>query len=573
MTQRAIPHLASALETAVAHLLSRREPEGFWRGRLSASALATATAVSALLLGGEAADRPLIRAGIAWLRAAQRADGGWGDTPESPSNLPTTLLVLAAFRLAGEPDSAADRRYAVARAGRTPAEWRAAILRSYGADRTFAVPILMHGALAGLTPWAGIPDLPFELAAVPRAWYPALRLRVVSYALPALIAVGLLLDDRRPPRHPLLRAARRLAAPRVLDTLARIQPEHGGFLEAAPLTAFVAMALIGRFGAAHPVARRCLAFLRDGVRADGSWPIDTDLSVWVTTNALTALGAAGALEAIDVPAMRRWVAARQYTAEHPYTGAAPGGWGWTHRPGGVPDADDTAGAMLALARLGETAPLAAGARWLRGLQNRDGGWPTFCRGWGRLPFDTSAPDVTAHAVRALRAAGVGDAARRRGMAYLEAAQGADGAWTPLWFGNQATADGTNRTYGTARVLRAYAVLAPDALAAHRGVAWLVGAQREDGGWGGGVEAPSTIEETALALSALADWPQAPGVAEALTRGTAYLLRRIEAGSWTISAPIGLYFARLWYDEALYPVVWTVEALGRMRHIFGEAVDR
>ena len=56
-------------------------------------------------------------------------------------------------------------------------------------------------------------------------------------------------------------------------------------------------------------------------------------------------------------------------------------------------------------------------------------------------------------------------------------------------------------------------------------------------------------------------------------GTAYLLRRIEAGSWTISAPIGLYFARLWYDEALYPVVWTVEALGRMRHIFGEAVDR
>ncbi|MEZ6048428.1 MAG: hypothetical protein R3C11_23220 [Planctomycetaceae bacterium] len=39
--------------------------------------------------------------------------------------------------------------------------------------------------------------------------------------------------------------------------------------------------------------------------------------------------------------------------------------------------------------------------WLLDLQNRDGGWPTFCRGWGALPFDRSAPDLTAHALRAL----------------------------------------------------------------------------------------------------------------------------------------------------------------------------
>ena len=48
----------------------------------------------------------------------------------------------------------------------------------------------------------------------------------------------------------------------------------------------------------------------------------------------------------------------------------------------------------------------------------------------------------------------------------------------------------------------------------------------------------------------------------LTGGVSYLLERVEDGSWTHATPIGLYFARLWYSEELYPVIWTVEALGR-----------
>ncbi len=35
----------------------------------------------------------------------------------------------------------------------------------------------------------------------------------------------------------------------------------------------------------------------------------------------------------------------------------------------------------------------AGLIWLLALQNRDGGWPTFCRGWGVLPFDRSGADL------------------------------------------------------------------------------------------------------------------------------------------------------------------------------------
>src|SRR5207247_2179802 len=96
---------------------------------------------------------------------------------------------------------------------------------------------------------------------------------------------------------------------------------------------------------------------------------------------------------------------QQFRAVHPYTGADPGGWAWTDLPGGVPDADDTAGALLALRKLApedgqarESA--AAGVRWLLRLQNRDGGMPTFCRGWGALAFDRSSPDLAAHALAA-----------------------------------------------------------------------------------------------------------------------------------------------------------------------------
>ena len=37
------------------------------------------------------------------------------------------------------------------------------------------------------------------------------------------------------------------------------------------------------------------------------------------------------------------------------------------------------------------------------------------------------------------------------MGYLEKHQSDDGAWLPLWFGNQLTENKTNPVYGTAKV--------------------------------------------------------------------------------------------------------------------------
>src|SRR4029077_18816480 len=195
---------------------------------------------------------------------------------------------------------------------------------------------------------------------------------------------------------------------------------------------------------------------------DGSWPIDTNLSTWVTTLAINALALSGDLERHDKPdAVRNWLVSQKFRDPHPYTGADPGAWAWTPLPGGVPDADDTPGAILALSRFptlleGEARQeMRKAAAWLGNLQNRDGGWPTFCRGWSKLPFDRSGTDLTAHALRALAAwrtalvtisdepidartrldARIGEAIER-GFRFLIARQHADGYWVPLWFGNQ-----------------------------------------------------------------------------------------------------------------------------------------
>src|SRR5437870_2644385 len=86
--------LERAYQTALAALLAERTPEGHWVGELSTSALSTAVAVSALALvqkntSAHGTFDALIDAGIAWLVEHQNADGGWGDTVKSFSNIST----------------------------------------------------------------------------------------------------------------------------------------------------------------------------------------------------------------------------------------------------------------------------------------------------------------------------------------------------------------------------------------------------------------------------------------------------------------------------------------------------
>lgn len=610
-------------------LLTQRTVDGHWAGELSASALSTATAVSTFCfyltrMKNSADDgrcqqfSRLIDGGVRWLVQCQNQDGGWGDTDKNYSNIATTMLVVAALTAADRADhsvATAIRQRAqtyIQRAGGI-----AALRQRYGKDKTFAVPILANCAMAGIVSWREVSALPFEAACVPQRFYHLLQLPVVSYAIPALVAIGQCKFINDPPWDPVRKMIRKSAINRSLNLLKKMQPQSGGYLEAIPLTSFVSMALIesGRWD--HPVVKNGIQFLTESLRAvvdgDGDddaiycWPIDTNLATWGTTLAINALANDHsnftALVESEPDRWRKcfqWLLDCQNQTVHPFTGSPPGGWGWTDLTGSVPDADDTPGALCALAQIlkvcrslepaHETfgnhfqqqiiSSADAGIAWLLKLQNRDNGWPTFCRGWSNLPFDRSGSDLTAHVVRALSVwrgvpgLTVADSAIAQaintGVKYLKKTQRPDGSWLPLWFGNQDQPDDINPFYGTAKVIQAFADL--DLLDTHAGrigLNWMQQNQNSDGGFGGGASVKysdsslgqSSVEETALCTDALLNSSH-PAHRTAAQKGIHWLETAVDASAIETCHPIGFYFAKLWYYEKLYPIVFALSALAK-----------
>lgn len=557
-------------------LLARRGDDGAWRSVLSSSAVGTATAVVALNRKSPERHSALIGRARAWLARTQLADGGWGDSPESPANVTATLLAYAALHDAPEQTAAAQRaeQWLTREFGAvTPPAIRAGILAKYGRDRTFSVPILALCAAGGLfgagrSAWQGIPRLPFELAVLPQRLLSVMNVQVVSYAIPALIAVGLAQHEAC--RSGVIWQLRRALIAPALRVLEAKQPASGGFLEAAPLTAFCLLCLCEAGRGEHPVAVAAEDFLARTCRDDGAWPIDRNLDQWVT--ALAARALADTLPTAERQALAATLRQRQFAQVHPFTAARPGGWGWTPLSGAVPDADDSAAALIALHHLtdADESPgpeVIRGCEWLLGLQNRDGGMPTFCRGWGKLPFDRSCPDLSSHAYRALSCwqDRLPPSLRRRVMrsrmrllAYLSSRQRVDGSFVPLWFGDQQADDLLAPVYGTAVVLENFVGVDSDLTARARD--YLLRTQGADGGWGTAQGTHAKLIFTARALTALAEQP---GCSEALSRGVAWLRPYLQERQSLPIEPVGLYFSQLWYSEELYPLVFLVRALDKL----------
>lgn len=368
-------------------------------------------------------------------------------------------------------------------------------------------------------------------------------------------------------------------------------PDSGGFLEAIPLTAFVCMCLHAGKMECKYVIDKGLFFLKNQQRPDGSFPIDSDLSTWVTTLSIKALGSdvKKILPIENIEKLKKHLHSIQFKQKHIFNQATPGGWGWTNATGSVPDVDDTSGAILALLELyndkneEETTAIINGCMWLTGLQNNDGGFPTFCKGWNRLPFDRSCSDLTGHALAAmiltinqLKDKVPSDVRSNllksisKALLFLTDDQHPDGYWYPLWFGNQMTPEKKNPVYGTAKVVTylqdslqkgSFLEETTKSIMSNmidKGQKYLLKQQNPDGSWGGSIGIDGSMEETALTICALSKAHK-----DHCMNGLRWLQYHYNTRG-LISKPIGLYFAALWYDEKLYPLVYYIEALRRFQ---------
>ena len=589
--------LANKLSELTSQLIGEQNSDGFWTGKLASSALSTAVALVVLKLEKNENNHEMIISGLQWLHDNVNTDGGFGDTPKSTSNVSSSLLCYAALNycwvevvdnkpvLKGIEKYLADQGISF-----TSQNLTSSVLKYYGKDFTFSVPILSMLALCEVLNddvYQHIPQLPFEFTLLPASLYRFFNLQVVSYAVPALVAVGIYIFRKRKKHNILSRYYRNKCIAPAMKKLTAMLPESGGFLEAIPLTGFVSMCLIASGMHNNEVVDKGIIFLKNQQRTDGSWPIDTDLSTWVTTLSIKALGKRlyNSIPEKSIDVLRNHLLTIQYKEKHSFNGAIPGGWGWTNYSGSVPDADDTPGAIIALLEMykgssHETLAVVNGCNWLMKLQNSDGGIPSFCKGWGRLPFDSSCADLSGHTLLALfqTVEILGNKLETKTFknirisvsritGYLENHQHADGYWLPLWFGNQLTDDKKNPVYGTAKVL----TYVEDCLSfkslesplkeslekmALSAVNYLQLQQNSDGSWGGQLGINGSIEETALSICALAKRDH-----QACLKGFQWLEYKHTTKDLPAS-PIGLYFATLWYDEKMYPLIYYIEALRR-----------
>jgi squalene-hopene/tetraprenyl-beta-curcumene cyclase len=591
--------LRDAISKATEWLLDRQDEEGFWVGMLESNSCMEAQWILAMhFLGIQ--DGKKLAGMVASILNEQRADGSWEVYHNAPAgDINTTVECYAALRCAGHPlDSAflcRAREWIFARGGLSQ-------------TRVFTRYWL---ALIGEWPWQATPTLPPELICTP-LWFPFNIYHFASWARATIIPLSVL-SARRPVR-PLSSAARleelfpqgrdnfdyrlspkkrffswesfffmadrllsryvefpfqpgrELAIRLCIEWVIKHQDADGAWGGIQPPWIYSLMALHTEgHDTTHPV-------VANGIKAlDAHWSYERDgglyiqaseSPVWDTVLTLQALLDSGR-SPTDCEAMTRavdWIVQKQVTAPGDWqvkvASVPPGGWSFERANDSYPDVDDTAVAVLVLARArsahGDPGAIDYAIRravhWILALQSSNGGWASFDRDntnslLTKLPFcdfgevlDPPTVDVTAHVVEALAYLGwtVQDRPIARALAFIRFQQEEDGSWFGRW--------GVNHIYGTAAVLPALAAIGEDMSASYISLAgdWIAAHQNPDGGWG---ETPasyvddslrgvgdSTASQTAWALMALLAIPTAR-YDRIIEMGIDYLLSGQYQGTW------------------------------------------
>lgn len=587
-----------AIGQAVDWFLHQQRPEGFWVGMLESNATMEAEWLLAFHFLGH--PYPHVKGLVKGILERQRGDGAWETYYDAPAgDMNATVECYAALRMVGMPAEAAPLRRA--------RDW----ILGHGGLRRTRVFTRYWLALIGQWPWRHTPNIPPEIIRLP-LWVPFNIYHFAQWARATMMPIALLsasrpvrplppdrrLDelfpdgrerfDYRLPRkgralswerfflgadralHWLQERGwtpgRRRSVAQVIEWIIRHQDADGAWGGIQPPWIYGLMALYNEgYPLSHPVLRKGLEALEAhwSYERDGARYIQASESpVWDTLLGLLALDDAGALER-DPAAVERavdWILDHEVRFRGDWAvklpDVEPGGWAFERANLHYPDVDDTAVALIVLARLRDRyrdparidAALERARNWVLAMQSRNGGWAAFDKDnddriLTRIPFsdfgetlDPPSVDVTAHVLEGLAALGLGreHPAVARALDYIRGEQEPDGSWFGRW--------GVNHLYGTAAVLPALAAVGVDMRErwVRRAADWVAERQNEDGGWGETCASymdpalrgrgVSTASQTAWALMALLAVDPAR-YAAAVHGGIRFLIDTQIGGTW------------------------------------------
>jgi squalene-hopene/tetraprenyl-beta-curcumene cyclase len=591
--------MTDVIEDGLGWLDANQRADCYWAGMLETNACIEAEWLLAMHFLG-IRDDPKKEGIVRAILNTQRSDGSWQIYHDAQyGDINATVESYAALRACG--------LHADCEPLRKARHW---IFDHGGLDK-IRVFTRYWLALIGEWPWDQTPNVPPEVIYFPR-WFPFNIYNFASWARATMVPISIL-SARRPVRplpsasrldelFPRGRAAVNYALPnhRRLLSWARFflfcdralhayqnlnitpsrelaikvcrewilkhQDADGAWGGIQPPWIYSLMALhVEGYPLTHPVMHKGLDALNHhwSYEKDGGIHIQASESpVWDTLLTLMAMQDCGR-DYRQSPPMKqavRWVLQQQVRAPGDWQvkvkGVEPGAWAFERANLSYPDVDDTAVALIVLARLRpfykERARLDEAIHlardWIMAMQCSNGGWASFDKDnhkWilTKIPFcdfgetlDPPSVDVTAHVVEALGLLGMdlSHPVIRRAVDFIRAEQEPAGSWFGRW--------GVNHLYGTGAVLPALRAVGEDMTAGYvrRAADWIMDYQNTDGGWGETCASymdfascgigPSTPSQTAWALMALL----AAGAEEyrsAVECGVGYLIDRQRGGTW------------------------------------------